>query len=300
MRELVNDALKNDLRYLKATLIFFVIQFSLVFLALAQPTSNQSNEHSAAQKENPLDILTGNTTDARLFQLRKFYFIENALSTISSVASDSSLQFQMQSNKRLSLFLTREELHEIRPQGVDPIGEELLRRYRDVSPVLPIIPLLSHGIKSVADKLSTTGKEPLGFALLIPKDIEIDILRVLWVKSAATPSEIYAPIDSLWPITSEDLHRVLEEMVARGFLARKKISPSHGFNLFGITQFELSSKNRKNEVYVYWPVVSKEKLITYLEAKRFLALASSEKPGTNGENNNYQKLLEEKLYRILQ
>ncbi|MFQ6114268.1 MAG: hypothetical protein ACE5NG_09290, partial [bacterium] len=217
-----------------------------------------------------------------------------------SVARDSSLEFQMQSNQRMSLFLTREELHEITPQGADPMGEELLRRYRDVSPVLPIVPLLSQGIKSLIDKLSAARKKSLGFTLFIPKDIEIDILKILWVKSAATPSEIYAQMDTLWSITSEDLNKVLEEMVARGFLARKKISASYGFNFFGITQFDLSSKNRKNKVYVYWPLVPKEKLITYLEAKRFLALAASEKHGTDGERNNYQKLLEEKLYRILQ
>lgn len=301
MRELVNDSLKNKIRSLKITLLFLLfIQFSLVIIVLGQSTSNQSDEDSMGRQEKALDILTGNTPEAKLFQLRKFYFIEGALSTLSSVASDSSIEFQIQSNQRVSLFLTPEELHEITPQGVDPIGEELLRRYRDVSPVLPITPLLSQGIKSLIDKFGTPSKKSLRFAFFIPKDIEIDILKILWVESAATPSEIYAQMDSLRSITSEDLHTVLEKMVERGFLARKKISPSYGFNFFGITQFELSSKNRKNKVYVYWPLVPKEKLITYLEAKRFLALAYSEKRGTNGEKSNYQKLLEEKLYRILQ
>ncbi|MCH7676146.1 BlaI/MecI/CopY family transcriptional regulator [candidate division KSB1 bacterium] len=129
--------------------------------------------------------------------------------------------------------------------------------------------------------------------------MEIEVLKVLWVESAATSSEIYAQLDSTIRITSQDLQKILEQMADRGLLDRKKISPSHEFTFFGIAKIELSSKNRKNKLYLYWPLLRKGKLITYLDAKRYLALSSSETTSTNGRPT-LAKRLEEKLYRLLE
>ncbi|MFQ5824205.1 MAG: hypothetical protein ACE5JB_09140 [bacterium] len=293
----MDDFSRKRNRYFIITLILILIQIRLGLNAAAQSKSNEIDEDVTGHAK---DILTGNTPEAKLFVLRKYFFIENAMSTLTSISRDTSLEFRMRSNQGLSLFLTSEELHEITPQGIDPIGQDLLRKNRDVAPVILISPLLSQGIKSLIKKLNPPNKKLLGSDFPIPKDIEIDILKILWTYSAATPSDIYAQMDSSWPVTSEDLHKILGEMVERGFVARKKISPSNEFNIFGIARIEMSSKNRKNKDYVYWPLIPKEKLITYLEARRFLVLTYSERRSTNGEKSNLQKTLEQKLYRLIQ
>jgi hypothetical protein len=286
-------------RQVVRTSILLIVQFGLGFYVTAQSNTTPIDQDPTEQNSEVVKILKGTTPEAKNFVLRKFNFINNTVSLISTITSDTNMSFQIRSNQRLSLFLTPKELREITPQGADPLGAELLRRYRDAPPVVPISPLFSQGLKSLIKKFSSPSRELLGPDFPIPKNIEIDVLKVLWVQSAATPSDIYAQIDTLWPVTSEDIHRILEDMANRGFVARKKISPTHAFNLFGFAQIELSSLNRKNEIYLYWPLVPKEKLIAYLEAQRFLAFASSDKKGANGSKSIYQKTLEEKLYRLV-
>ncbi|NIR51151.1 hypothetical protein GWO43_21305 [candidate division KSB1 bacterium] len=125
-------------------------------------------------------------------------------------------------------------------------------------------------------------------------------MKHLWTRMAATPSEVYAALDTSWRLTAEELNEVLEQMTHRGFLARQKVSPSNEFSLFGIAQIEMSSKNRKNKVYVYWPVVQKNKLVTYLDAQRYLAYSSARKHASNGVSNDYYTFFEEKLMRLLE
>ena len=296
----MKNLLNKNHRHVILGFIFLIIQFTLGFSVVAQSIATENDKDSTKQNLEALKILTGNTSEAKQFILRKFNFLNNAVSLISAINSDTSLEFQVQPNQSFSLFLTPEELQEITPQGADPLGEEIRRRYQDIPPTVRISPLISQGIKSLIKKFRSHSKKLTGPDFPIPKNIEIDILKVLWVQSVATGSEIYAKIDTLWPITSEDLQELLEGMAYRGLVARKKISPSHAFNLFGFMQIEMSSLNRKNKVYLYWPLISREKLITYLETQRFLAFASSDERGTNGGKTIYQRTLEEKLYRLIQ
>ena len=65
----------------------------------------------------------------------------------------------------------------------------------------------------------------------------------------------------------------------------------------------MSSKNRKNKVYLYWHIITREKLFTYLDAKRYLALVAARSDNDydirkNDYTRNYQKYLEKKLYRM--
>lgn len=238
--------------------------------------------------------MTGNTENSKLFLIRKYGFINDTVTIFSSVHDDTSLTFQLRAKPNASLYLTPEELHKIPQVGPDPFGEEWRRRISDTPRTVP----LNQFLQGIAESLNKPNPRLSDGSLPIPTNLEIDILKVIWEKTAATSSDIYAQLDTSWKITSEDVAVILDDMASRGFLDNKKISPSHEFSLFGIAGIETSSLNRKNKVFVYWPVVPKDKLITYLDAKRYLAYSSASETAANGYIA-YYKLLEEKLYRLI-
>lgn len=270
---------------------------SLIFTKTSQAYSKEKKEASAEQPADAKDILTGKTQEQKLFILRKFNFINSAVTGATSIGStDSNLSFEIESQQPL-LYLTKEELYKIPPQGPDPFGQELYRKFSDTPQTLP---LFTNNLFGVPDALKKPPKFTFIPHISIPSDTEIDVLKVLWQQPGSSSSEIYAHLDTVTHVTSEDLQKVLESMSNRGLLVRKKISPSNNFSLFGIVSFELSSQNRKNKLYVYWPIVPKGKLITYVDAQRYLALASSKRNSIKVRKYSYQKYLEEKLYRLVQ
>lgn len=280
--------------------ILIPLILSLSVNVFAQLGPNDSEETKVNEPENAKNVLTGNTEENKLYILRKYNFINNALINISDT-SDSIMAFDLSSEQQLPLFLDSEGLKGLAPQSLDPIGDELRRRNSDIPPTIP----LNDAIKNLVESFKKSPKKLENRDLPIPTDMEIDILKVLWVEGSATPSEIYANLDTSALIFAEELQTVLESMVSRGFLDRKKISPSHEFNLFGLAQIELSSKNRKNKVYIYWPIVTRERLFTYLDAKRYLALVAARNDNdydfkNNDYKNNYLKYLEKKLYRMFE
>jgi len=273
--------------------LFFFLPEASPFIALAQSVAP---EDSSASDPKAKDILRGHTPDAKLFILRKYDFIRGAAASFDSTYADTSLVFQLRSTREIPLYLTRKELEEIIPKGADPLGEDIRRRFIDIPPTIALNQIL----RSIRDASKKPTAKLSDGSLPIPTNLEIDILKVLWLESLSTPSTVYARLDTSWKITAEDLQSILEDMVNAGYLDRKQVSPAHEFDLFGLAQIELSAKNRKNKVFFYWPIIPKDKLITYLDAKRFLAYESARDRGSNGETNHYYKLLEEKLYRLVQ
>lgn len=255
-----------------------------------------SSQDSTSQQVDASDVLTGNTAEAKLRILHKFEFLEGTSSAISSGASATDLDFEIPSNPNITMFLQPDELQEIFPGGPDPLGAELRRRFSDVPHTVPLNQL----IKGLVDSFESKTKRSPGSEIAIPTDLEIDILNDLWAQETATASDIYARLDTIWHITSEDLRGILEQMAQHGFLERKQISPSHPFSLFGLAQIEISSKNRKNRVYLYWPVIPKDELITYIDAKRYLAYANHQEQGGDGQTDADYHLLERKLIRLLE
>lgn len=289
--------MKSDLRnQIFVALLALLFQNLLTHDVAAQETPSAESD-TLGQTFSAYDILTSNTPEERRRMVRRYQFVNNTLAMLSNpVASGSDLEFRRYSG-RLPLYLTPEELQEITPVGPDPLGEELRRRYSHTPPVLPITPLISRGIKALADQLTPEPPREPSLAMPIPTDLEIEVLKRLWTRSVATPGDIYAEIDTSWAVTAEDLHHIMEDMVARGFVGRRKISPSHEFNLFGLARIEMSARNRKNRLYLYWPTVSKDQLVQYLEAKRYLH--ASGRFSTNGLRDLYAETLAEKLYRLV-
>jgi hypothetical protein len=240
-------------------------------------------------------ILSPASPEYRERFMRKWRLITGALVDFRSALTDSDVSFVLRS--RPPLALTREELAQFSPPR-DFVADELYRRQLGTVPPLNLNPLLQGATRLLADALPS-GKRPRRIST-IPSPLEADILSVLWRDGTATRGDVYASLDTVWRITAEDLDRLLEEMVQKGLLARKKISPENALSIttpLGVVSIEMSNLNRKNVNYVYWPLVDRQKLITFLDAQLYLASSTSPLTG-DGRALSYQRALLETLYRL--
>ena len=263
--------------------------------SFAQPISAKANKDSLLIKSSPEEILKGETPEQKERSVRKHRFIDDVAARVR-LTLDGDLIFEVPPDSTPRLSLTAEELQQIVPTGGDPLADEIRRRFSGIAPTVSFNQLIQNLVESIH---SSRKKAPVT-DLPIPTNLEIDALNVLWEQTIATPSEIYSTLDASWPATAEDLNRILKNMTDRGLLERKKISASHEFSLFGLAKIELSSKNRKNQVYLYWPIIPKERLIRYIDAKRYLAYSASRAQAANGYNSEKHKVLEDKLMRRMQ
>jgi hypothetical protein len=103
----------------------------------------------------------------------------------------------------------------------------------------------------------------------LPSTAQVSAMSVLFNKKKATQSELYAQIPPDLPITQEMLNREMDMLIEKGFVKRKQVSPQNILYVFGMP-FEMSSKNRKNPVYLYKPNVGREKLMAFLYSRIYL------------------------------
>lgn len=193
--------------------------------------------------------------------------------------------------------LSKEELQQFAPPR-DFVAEELYRRQTGTVPPLNLNPLFQ-GLPDLATKAVRAGRRPSRIPE-IPSPIEADILVALWQNGPATRGDVYATLDTTWRLTAQDLDALLNEMVDKGLLARKKISPENTLSIstpLGVFSVEKSTLNRRNENYLYWPIVDRRKLMTYLDAQLYLASITPPATG-NGRALAYHQTLLETLYRL--
>lgn len=292
--------LKFASRLFLTPLLVFCFAMPLFAQSETKETRKTKEEIKDTKQANAKDILTNSTPDKKLYTLRKIRFIDEATENFKGDV-DTNLAFERALDEAMPFFLDKEGLKAFQPgPGTqDRVGEEWQRQHVDIPPTIS----LNEAVRSLLQTLNKPRKENAR-DLPVPSDTEIDILKILWVEKEATASDIYSKLDTSQVIFAEELRSILGQMVDRGFVDRKQISGSNEFSLFGIAQIELSSKNRKNKEYLYWPIVTKEHLFTYLDAKRFLALAARNENDYDLKNNdyagNYQKVLESKLYRLFE
>jgi predicted transcriptional regulator len=208
-------------------------------------------------------ILRGETPERREQWLRRRLFVENLLTQSAINLHDSSLVFRLQQHS--SLRLSPSELHSLPPR-VDYIEERFQREKLGLPPMSNLNNLLDASVKFLAETLGMAGaKQPFS---VIPSEVEIDVMNALWKKREATTAEIYAELDSA-QITVTDLQQTLATMAERGLLDREQISPRHEFTFFGVVAVEMSSLNRKNREYLYRPEITRQTMLTYLDATAF-------------------------------
>ena len=145
----------------------------------------------------------------------------------------------------------------------DEISDRIDKRNQGVKPLM--LPL---GTFSKFTENKSKEQIPPQFDF-IPTEAQIQALSLLYKKKKATQLDIYSALDTTLPITAEVLNQNLNVLVKKGFLLQKKISPENNFSFFGIP-IEMSRKNRLNPIYLYQPIVSRTKIMTYLQSRLYL------------------------------
>jgi predicted transcriptional regulator len=189
--------------------------------------------------------------------------VENILTQNAIIAGDSLLLFRLQQQTPLSL--SKSQLNAIAPR-VDQLEEKFRREQLGLPPMSPIGTLIGKGIKYLSEKFSGAPNNPLA---VIPSETEIAVMNVLWKKTAATSSEIYANLESTNNITAADLQQTLAVMADRGLLDRRQISPRHELTILGVFTIEESALNRKNREFIYHPRVARRTMLSFLDATVF-------------------------------
>jgi predicted transcriptional regulator len=246
----------------------FSLLFGLNFLS--PPLHAQQGPDSALAKITAGDsldaeaVLRGETQLAREQWLRRRLFVDNILMRSSANLKDSSLFFRLQQQAPLSM--NQSQLNSI-PLRLDPVEESIRREQLDTPSLFNVGSLLGKGMKYLAEKLGAGGAKSQPLAV-IPSELEIDVMKVLWKKQEATASAIYAQIDSA-QLTAADLQHALDAMTERGLLDRRQISPRHEFTILGGIAIEMSGLNRKNREYLYRPQVTRQTMLAFLDATAF-------------------------------
>ncbi len=264
------NTVKYDVSSFVHTLVFLLFSTTVVFTQTKIDTTQIDSDSLISVGTK--DFLTGNTQKQKIYAYRKYLFINDSVQKLD-VHENGSVDFNLSSSQKNLYSLSNEDLQQLKQYGRDNWDQEILRRYVDIPPTLPLNGLFSglkNGFKSLA-------KPPDIRYLPIPTNTEIDVLKILWGEREATGSDLYAKLDSSVAVTAEDLQIILKNMVDKGLLIRKRISPLQTFSLFGVASIEIGPKiwrNDKNKIYLYRPVISKQTLLTYLESKRYLAFSA--------------------------
>jgi hypothetical protein len=279
----------NDLSMISQAFCRFMFLFT-IFCCLFLPAGNLFGQETATPKE----ILTGMTAEDKLLLIRKHAFINDAMADLVGISEDEMI-FNKGKSAFFPLFFDPDTLG-VPAQHYEEHAERLIRNYMDVPPTLS----LNGIIHAIAEAIKSSRRNAVLADPPEPTKDEIAVLRVVWEHSIATSSDIYTSLDSatLSKYTSEDIQKLLNRMTDRGFLERKQISPAREFTFFGIAKIEMSAQNRRNKLYIYWPVISKERIIALLDTRRFQMLAEKE-TGNDTEAYASQKLLEEKLLQLV-
>jgi len=134
----------------------------------------------------------------------------------------------------------------------------------------------------------------------IPSKNQIIALKLLFRNKNSSQIDLYKSLDFNFPVTAELFNKELSQLVDKGFLKRKKISPQLIFNMFGVP-VEISPQNIKNPIYEYKPGISQTQILTFLQAQLFLLkdkLAKSQKD--NQALKNKITILKQEIQILIQ
>lgn len=145
----------------------------------------------------------------------------------------------------------------------DDIDDMIKTRNQGFQPGISMQNVLSKMVQNREEKVI-----PPRFDFM-PTEVQIRAMAHVLKSTKATQIEIYKHMDVNQPITAEGMNRSLDVLVNKGFLKRKKVSPENIFTFFGIP-IEMSSLNRKNEIYEYEPKLTRNKIMDFLQARLYL------------------------------
>lgn len=235
--------------------------------------SGYAQETAAPDTASAGAILRSETAAAREQWRRRQILLEHILTQAAVDLTDSTLSFRWQ--RQPINGLDKSQLADIPPE-YDYIGERLRREDLELPPLVNLNDLIGAGVKSLTKILGGAGVSDKKFTV-IPSALEVDVLKVLWKENEATASGIYTHLDSM-RLTAADLDEALTLMTERGLVERQQISPRNEFTVFGVAAIEMSARNRKNREFIYRPKISRQTMLTFLDATAFsyrLASASN-------------------------
>jgi predicted transcriptional regulator len=275
----------------KKRIQFFVIGFvwvAPIAMVNAQQPAKTDSVHAAKTFLSPLDSLT-----LQHFQRRQA-FIDSAIKSYDTTSATAFLKFKFNvdpNSLRLQIPDSIRLLDEV--QHHDFVGEKLRQDQVNLGPVLDF----GKAIRAANEyaKKDKVKKKPKIKDLPLPTLLEVDVLGMLWANGPATGPELFAKLDSsiLVTMTADMFWQAMHRMAKRGFVSEKIVSPQLAMN-FAIgpvaVPVEMSSKNRKNRVYEYEPLVDEDEMFSYLVAKNYLA-RTEEKASANGVGNRTNTLL---------
>ncbi|MBN2008880.1 hypothetical protein JW960_06005 [candidate division KSB1 bacterium] len=118
-------------------------------------------------------------------------------------------------------------------------------------------------------------KKPDPRDYLLPQRDELEVLQILWDKGDSPDYLIYGELDRSQNMTMTDLNQLLETMDEKHLISREKISPEQlfGFAAFGneIGGFEMSSKNKKNQVFLCHNLIDELQMKNLISASAYLS-----------------------------
>jgi len=235
--------------------------------AIADSRISSDSLAQASAPDSAAAALRGETEQARLYWLRRRAFVESVFEQSAYHLADSALFFRFVINSE-PLGLDQKELSQLSSRP-DYIGDRLKSQQGGASSQFNLGDLIGKGVKYLAGKLGAT-KSAVSPWTILPSETEIRVMNALWRKNEeATSAEIYAQLDSA-RLNYKEVNTVLENMVGRGLVERRQISPSNEFTVLGALTIEMSSLNAKNREYVYRPLASRELMLAYLDASAFL------------------------------
>ena len=210
-----------------------------------------------------IDILKENTDTLRLQSIRRYALYHLPLPD-SLVTPSDSVQLAL----RLALFG--------KPLPIagydDNIGARLKQGQMGHGQLSNVTGLLGLVLSALSD--GWFEKKPSGNPRITkePTKVELHVLNRLWAEGERTDPELYSSLDSNVPITATGFNRILEDMVEKGFLTRKIVSPQKLMGIVtpeGMTYVELSEMNLRNQVYEYKDVLKKEDVMNYLHGQLY-------------------------------
>lgn len=154
----------------------------------------------------------------------------------------------------------------------DRAGEEVYRRATGHGGLADVAALLRKaGIRRApsAQARARIAKEPTFH--------ELYVLRELWTAKSLTGPELYRQLDPGIAPSAESVNQLLDEMTERGLLRRRLVSPQDVLTVttpFGSMEVERNQLNLRNRVYRYWPTVSRDDILHYLQGALLRAEAS--------------------------
>jgi len=184
-----------------------------------------------------------------------------------------------------------------RPGGMqnwDNVADRIYQKSRGYpKPTVSVPRLLQSGANFLKDILVNSEEDKPVRMDFLPNEKQLEALKIIWQKKRATDQSIYASFDTSIKITATDLNKILEKLAARGLLKRKIVSPRNEFTFFGLTGesgIEMSPTNRRNRIYEYEPLISKEEMVDFLNAA-FYQVKSSMKPQFKTNTDSSQSLI---------